>query len=61
MFLGQQYLIKVKGNTSIDCASGPHTVLSTEEESRLSKWIIEMSQIGYGRSKHVRYSTENSV
>lgn len=43
---------KVKWLSEVESRQGPNTVLSGEEEKRLAKWIVDMSKIGYGLSKH---------
>lgn len=42
---------KVHGKSEVESRQGPNTVLSPAEETRLANWLIEMSKIGYGRSK----------
>lgn len=42
---------KVKEKSVIDCRTGPNTTLSVDEEKRLADWLVDMSKIGYGRSK----------
>ena len=38
-------------NPSRQTRCGPPPVLSAEEEERLVKWIIDMSEIGYGQCR----------
>ena len=39
---------------------GPHTVLSSEGE-RLTKWLVNVSQTGYGRSKQKFLATVRAI
>ena len=42
---------RVLGTVSVDCRPGPPTILTTEEEDRLCKYIIEMADIGFGLTR----------
>ena len=42
---------RVLGTVSIDCQPGPPTILTTEEEDQLCKYIIEMADIGFGLTR----------
>lgn len=42
---------KVKEKSVINCHTGLNTTLSVNEEKRLADWLVDMSKIGYGRSK----------
>ena len=41
----------LKDNTDVEKRLGPETVLTSDEESVLVDWAIEMSRIGYGRTR----------
>jgi hypothetical protein len=42
---------RVIGAVKVDCRPGPNTILTTAEESQLVKYIIDMSDMGYGLSR----------
>ena len=42
---------RVNGTVSVDCRSGPHTVLTSEEESKLEQYVVDMSDMGFGLMK----------
>ena len=44
---------RVLGTVSVDCQPGPPTILTTEEEDQLCKYIhvIEMADIGFGLTR----------
>ena len=42
---------RVLGTVSVDCRPGPPTILTTEVEDRLCKYIIEMADIGFGLTR----------
>ena len=52
---------KVNEKSTIDCRSGPNTTLSVEEEKRLADWLIDMSRIGYGRSKQAHLDVVQKI
>ena len=52
---------KVKGNTPMNCTSGTHPVLNVEEEGRLADWMIDMSKIGYGRTRQELLDTVQKI
>lgn len=53
---------KVSGKTLLSkCSPGPVTVLSTEEENRLADWAINMSRVGYGRTKQELLDTVQKI
>ena len=42
---------RVTGKVELDCRPGPATVLTVEQEERLSHYLIEMSEIGFGLTR----------
>jgi hypothetical protein len=42
---------RVNGLVAVDCRPGPRTVLSEEEEIKLAKYLIQMSEMGYGLTR----------
>ncbi|KAK9711193.1 hypothetical protein QE152_g25539 [Popillia japonica] len=44
-------LYKIKGKYSVDCKSGLDTVLTAEEETILSNWIIQVGNTGFPITK----------
>lgn len=44
-------LYKIKGKYSVDCKSGVDTVLTAEEETILSNWIIQVGKTGFPVTK----------
>jgi len=42
---------RVNGTVSVDCRPGPHTVLTSEEESKLVQYVVNMSDMGFGLTK----------
>ena len=44
-------LDKVHGRSPLQARQGPSPILTDKEESELVTWFIQMSKIGYGRSK----------
>jgi hypothetical protein len=42
---------RVTGTVSIDCRSGPPTILTTEEESRLAEYCVAMADMGFGLTR----------
>ena len=48
---------RVVGSVDLDCRSGPPTVLTKDEEDRLARYLVEMSDMGFGLSpEDVRYT-----
>ena len=42
---------RVSGKVEFDRRSGPSSILTKAEESRLADWLIELAQRGFGHSK----------
>ena len=42
---------RVAGVVSIDCRSGPPTVLTSEEEARLAEYCVSMADMGFGLTR----------
>ena len=42
---------RVAGSVPLECKPGPPTVLTSEEESRLVQYIIDMSDMGFGLTR----------
>ena len=42
---------RVNGTVSVDYRFGPHTVLTSEEESKLKQHVVDMSDMGFGLTK----------
>ena len=43
------------------CKKRPNTVLSPSEGDRLAKWLIDMSKVGYGRSRQELIETVRKI
>ena len=52
---------KVHEKSEIGCRQGPNTVLTPTEEDRLATWLIDMSKIGYGRSRQELIETVQKI
>ena len=52
---------KVLGKTSIECKSGPATVLSKAEENQLADWLVNMAKMGFGRTKNELLDTVKRI
>ncbi len=50
----------VKGNYATH-REGPRTVLTDKEEERLARWIVDMSRIGYGRTRQELLGTVKRI
>ncbi|KAI4463196.1 hth cenpb-type dna-binding domain [Holotrichia oblita] len=42
---------KIKGISPVVCKMGPSTILSTEEEERISQWVVEVAKAGFPITK----------
>ena len=42
---------RVAGSVTLDCKPGPATVLTSEEESKLEQYIVEMGDMGFGLTR----------
>ena len=42
---------KLKCGLSVDVRSGPSPILTNEEEKVLVEWVVNMTRIGYGRTR----------
>ena len=52
---------RVTGTVSTDCKPGPSTVLTSEEETRLTQFLIEVSDMGFGLSREDVMKTAFSI
>ena len=52
---------RVTGTVSTDCKPGPSTVLTSEEETRLTQFLIEISDMGFGLSREDVMKTAFSI
>ena len=52
---------RVTGAVSTDCRPGPTTVLTSEEETRLAQFLIEMSDMGFGLTREDVMRTAFSI
>ena len=52
---------RVTGAVSTDCRPGPPTVLTSEEETRLAQFLIEMSDMGFGLTREDVMRTAFSI
>ncbi|XP_060556862.1 uncharacterized protein LOC132717417 [Ruditapes philippinarum] len=51
---------KIKGRYATN-KTGPRTVLSPAEETRLAEWAVSMSRIGYGRTRQELLTTVKKI
>ncbi|KAJ8046390.1 Jerky protein-like-like [Holothuria leucospilota] len=54
-------LDKLSGRRPIISTQGPPPVLSSEEELKLVRWILHMSKIGYGQTRHELCATVKAI
>ena len=52
---------KLHGRTAMEFRQGPRTVLFAEEEEKIASWAINMSRIGYGRTRQELLSTVQKI